>query len=155
MHRAVEIARHRHHPLLSQISLIRVCPRLSIYITVNMSLGKRQLNQLIGFLDKSGAVKDSLGGRENPAIRTVRAKREAEEAGAKHFLFHFLLPIIMILNIFRSGISERCSLVGNIAVTSHENTRRWLQGTNFASSASCLSYILFRVLRCSSRSLPQ
>ena len=149
----VEIARHR-HPLLSQISLIRVCPRLGIYIATNMSLGKRQLNQLIGFLDKSGAVKDSLGGRENPAFRTARAKREAEEAGAKP-LTHALLPIIMIPKIFRPGISERCSLVGNITVASYENTRRWLQGTTFVSSTSHLSYILFRVLRCSSRSLPQ
>ena len=33
--------------------------------------------------------------------------------------------------IFRPGISERCSLVGNITVASHENTRRWLQGTIF------------------------
>lgn len=28
-------------------------------------------------------MKDSLGGRENPAFRTVRAKREADEAGVK------------------------------------------------------------------------
>lgn len=119
-----------------------------------MSLGKRQLNHLIGFLDKTGAVKDSLGGRENQAFRTARAKREADEAGAKA-LIRALLPIIMIPNIFRPGIPERCSLVGNITVASHENTRRWLQGTIFVSSTSYLSYILFRVLRCSSRSLPQ
>jgi hypothetical protein len=72
-----------------------------------MSLGKRQLNQLIGFLDKSGAVKDSLGGRENPALRAVRAKREAEEAGAKP-LFHVFLPIIMSLTYsdreYRKGV---------------------------------------------------
>ncbi|KAJ3502317.1 hypothetical protein NLJ89_g8943 [Agrocybe chaxingu] len=42
--------------------------------------GKKQLNQLIGFLDKGGSVKDSLGGRENQALRTVRAKRDADEA---------------------------------------------------------------------------
>jgi hypothetical protein len=37
---------------------------------------------LIGFLDKGGGtVKDSLGGRENQALRTVRAKRELDEAG--------------------------------------------------------------------------
>ena len=119
-----------------------------------MSLGKKQLNQLMGFLDKSGAVKDSLGVRENQAFRTARAKREAEEAGAKP-LIHVLLPITMIPNMFRPGISERCSLVGNITVASHENTRRWLQGTIFVSSISYLSYILFRVLRCSLRSLPQ
>ena len=99
-----------------------------------MFLGKRQLNQLIGFLDKSGAVKDSLG-RENQAFRTARAKREAEEAGAK-LLFHAFLPIIMIPKKFRSGISERCSLVGNTTVASHENTRRGLQGTIFVSLTS-------------------
>ena len=74
-------------------------------------------------------MKDSLG-RENQAFRTARAKREAEEAGVKP-LIRALLPIIIIPNIFRPGISERCSLVGNITVASHENTRRWLQGTIF------------------------
>jgi hypothetical protein len=45
-------------------------------------LGKKQLNQLIGFLDKGNAAKDSLGGRsENMSLRAVRAKREADEAG--------------------------------------------------------------------------
>ncbi|KAF9478021.1 RhoGAP-domain-containing protein [Pholiota conissans] len=42
--------------------------------------GKKQLNQLIGFLDKGGSSKDAIGGRENQALRTVRAKREADEA---------------------------------------------------------------------------
>jgi hypothetical protein len=45
------------------------------------TIGKRQLNQLIGFLDKGVSAKDGLGTRENQAARTVRAKREAEEAG--------------------------------------------------------------------------
>ena len=31
-------------------------------------------------------MKDTLGGRENPALRIVRAKREADEAGAKRML---------------------------------------------------------------------
>jgi hypothetical protein len=44
--------------------------------------GKKQLNHLRGFLEKSGSVKESLGGaRENHALKTVRAKREADEAG--------------------------------------------------------------------------
>jgi len=44
-------------------------------------VGKRQLNQLIGFLDKGGA-KDGLGGRSaDSGLRAVRAKREADEAG--------------------------------------------------------------------------
>ena len=36
---------------------------------------------MIGFLDKGGVVKDGLGGRENQAFKTVRAKRDADEAG--------------------------------------------------------------------------
>ncbi|PFH54752.1 hypothetical protein AMATHDRAFT_44554 [Amanita thiersii Skay4041] len=47
--------------------------------------GKKQLNQLMGFLDKGGAVKDSLSSvRENQALRTVRAKREADEADKEY-----------------------------------------------------------------------
>ncbi|KAF5312338.1 hypothetical protein D9619_002972 [Psilocybe cf. subviscida] len=42
--------------------------------------GKKQLNQLIGFLDKGGSAKDGLGNRETSALRTVRAKRDADEA---------------------------------------------------------------------------
>ncbi|KAH6916798.1 hypothetical protein BKA70DRAFT_1485592 [Coprinopsis sp. MPI-PUGE-AT-0042] len=47
--------------------------------------GKGKLNQLIGgFLDKGG-VKDTLsGGREPQALRTVRAKREADEADKEY-----------------------------------------------------------------------
>ncbi|KAF5336909.1 hypothetical protein D9611_003445 [Ephemerocybe angulata] len=42
--------------------------------------GKKQFNQIIGgLLDKRGAP-DGLGSRENQALRTVRAKREADEA---------------------------------------------------------------------------
>lgn len=44
-------------------------------------IGKKQLNQIIGgFLDKRGAP-DGFGSRENQALRNVRAKREADEAG--------------------------------------------------------------------------
>ncbi|OJA07951.1 hypothetical protein AZE42_05927 [Rhizopogon vesiculosus] len=47
--------------------------------------GKKQLNQLITFLDKSGTVKESLGVRsENSALRAVRAKREADEADKEY-----------------------------------------------------------------------
>ena len=41
--------------------------------------GKRQLNQLMTFLDKGGNLKD--GSRSDNALRTVRAKREADDAG--------------------------------------------------------------------------
>ncbi|KAG1828658.1 hypothetical protein EV424DRAFT_1591631 [Suillus variegatus] len=47
--------------------------------------GKKQLNQLITFLDKSGTVKESLGVRsENSALRAVRAKREADDADREY-----------------------------------------------------------------------
>ncbi|KAI0063187.1 RhoGAP-domain-containing protein [Artomyces pyxidatus] len=47
--------------------------------------GKKQLNQLITFLDKSGTAKDGLGGRNTDnALRSVRAKREADEADKEY-----------------------------------------------------------------------
>ena len=46
-------------------------------------LGKRQLNQLITFLDKGGN-KDALGARSDNALRAVRAKREADEADKEY-----------------------------------------------------------------------
>ncbi|KZT22129.1 RhoGAP-domain-containing protein [Neolentinus lepideus HHB14362 ss-1] len=46
--------------------------------------GKRQLNQLMGFLEKKDTIKDSLGGRSDAALRVVRAKREAEEADKEY-----------------------------------------------------------------------
>jgi hypothetical protein len=33
------------------------------------------------FLDKSNTMKDGLGGRSDAALRSVRTKREADEAG--------------------------------------------------------------------------
>lgn len=41
--------------------------------------GKRQLNQLMTFLDKGGNTKET--NRSDNALRTVRAKREADDAG--------------------------------------------------------------------------
>lgn len=38
------------------------------------------MNQLMLFLDKNN-VKDTLSGRNDIGLRSVRAKREAEEAG--------------------------------------------------------------------------
>ncbi|KAF9243745.1 hypothetical protein BU15DRAFT_71870 [Melanogaster broomeanus] len=47
--------------------------------------GKKQLNQLMTFLDKGATVKETLGVRsENSAIRAVRAKREADEADKEY-----------------------------------------------------------------------
>jgi hypothetical protein len=50
--------------------------------------GKKQFNQLMGLLDK-GATKEVLGGRSGDgALRAVRAKREADEAGDAEVRFH-------------------------------------------------------------------
>lgn len=47
--------------------------------------GKKQLNQLMTFLDKGGNVRETLGVRsENSALRAVRAKREADEADKEY-----------------------------------------------------------------------
>ncbi len=46
--------------------------------------GKKQLNQLMTFLDKGGNVRD--GGRSDNALRQVRAKREADEAGMSYLI---------------------------------------------------------------------
>ena len=45
--------------------------------------GKKQLNQLMTFLDtKGGSLKDGVGsGKGDTAFKAVRAKREADEAG--------------------------------------------------------------------------
>ncbi|TRM65964.1 hypothetical protein BD626DRAFT_194822 [Schizophyllum amplum] len=45
--------------------------------------GKRQLNTLMGLLDKSASVRET-GGRENHALRVVRLKREADEADQEY-----------------------------------------------------------------------
>ncbi|KAI0317997.1 hypothetical protein OF83DRAFT_1171488 [Amylostereum chailletii] len=47
--------------------------------------GKRQLNQLMTFLDKGASVKDGVGGRSADAsLRMVRSKREADEADKEY-----------------------------------------------------------------------
>lgn len=53
---------------------------LSVSFVSEFSTGKKHMNQLMTFLDKNN-VKDTLSGRSDTALRSVRAKREAEEAG--------------------------------------------------------------------------
>jgi hypothetical protein len=60
----------------------------------------------MGFLDKGGSVKDSLGGAQNQALRTVRAKRELEEAGM--IVFHHCPTYSPLLN--RQGLPQRRTL---------------------------------------------
>lgn len=65
--------------------------------------GKRQLNQLITFLDKNN-MKDSLGSRTDTALRAVRAKRDADEAGTCNY-FRGHDSVIRILLSYRSRLS--------------------------------------------------
>ena len=52
-------------------------------------LGKKQLNSLMTFLDnKGGNVKDGITGTKGDvAVRTVKAKRDADEAGQRAICF--------------------------------------------------------------------
>ena len=63
-----------HQGMAKVISLIRIATYW------RFMTGKRQLNQLITFLDKNN-VKDSLGSRADSALRVVRARRDADDAG--------------------------------------------------------------------------
>ena len=47
---------------------------------ITSSIGKKQLNQLITLLDKEGGIRGS-NRNADLALRSVRAKREADEAG--------------------------------------------------------------------------
>ncbi|KAJ3826239.1 hypothetical protein F5880DRAFT_129242 [Lentinula raphanica] len=87
--------------------------------------GKKQLNSLMGFLDKSGSVKESLGGRENNnALRTVRAKRELEEADKEYRKAVYWLETLRLrrTKILESGYNslsmfvEECSTAVKIAL---------------------------------------
>jgi hypothetical protein len=66
--------------------------------------GKKQLNQLIGFLDKGGSAKDGIGGRENQALRTVRAKRDADDAGKFCVKFRIFSSITLQDREYRKGV---------------------------------------------------
>ncbi|KAF5384703.1 hypothetical protein D9757_006266 [Collybiopsis confluens] len=87
--------------------------------------GKKQLNTLMGFLDKSATVKDSLGGgRENTALRTVRAKRELDEADKDYRKAVYWLETLRLrrTKILESGYNslsmfvEECSGAVKIAL---------------------------------------
>jgi hypothetical protein len=66
----------------------RIAPQLR---TDLISIGKKQLNQLITLLDKEGGIRGSSRNADM-ALRSTRAKREADEAGDVHNInyFHFI-----------------------------------------------------------------
>lgn len=59
------------------------------------------------FLDKGGAKEVLRGGLDRDPLRSVRAKREADEAGKKIFLSSAYRRLILD----RCSISECCALV--------------------------------------------
>ncbi|KAJ4499121.1 hypothetical protein C8R41DRAFT_85507 [Lentinula lateritia] len=82
--------------------------------------GKKQLNSLMGFLDKSGSVKESLGGRENnSALRTVRAKRELEEADKEYRKAVYWLETLRLrrTKILESGYNSLSMFVEECSTT--------------------------------------
>ncbi|KAI0662467.1 RhoGAP-domain-containing protein [Cubamyces menziesii] len=73
--------------------------------------GKKQLNQLMTFLDKGGNVRD--GGRSDNALRSVRAKREAEDADKEYRkAVHWLETLrIRRVKILESGFKSLESFI--------------------------------------------
>ncbi|PCH33303.1 RhoGAP-domain-containing protein [Wolfiporia cocos MD-104 SS10] len=91
--------------------------------------GKRQLNQLMTFLDKGGNTRE-LAGRSDNALRSVRAKRDAEEADKEyrkgvHWLETLRLRRIKILESgyksLDSFIRENAETVKSILVKYTDN----------------------------------
>ncbi|KAI0374525.1 RhoGAP-domain-containing protein [Pilatotrama ljubarskyi] len=79
--------------------------------------GKKQLNQLMTFLDKGGNPRD--GGRSDNALRSVRAKREADEADKEYRKgVHWLETLrIRRVKILESGFKSLESFVRESAET--------------------------------------
>jgi len=67
------------------------------------------LNQLITFLDKGGAKEGLRGGVDKDPLRSVRAKREADETGKGNFPSSTCGRLIPD----RCSISKCCALVRN------------------------------------------
>ncbi|OBZ79225.1 Protein LAS1 [Grifola frondosa] len=111
-------------PSTSAISARNRSPSSSTTLQDLAHQGKKQLNQLMTFLDKSGNVKESLGGgRSDNALRSVRAKREADEADkeyrkAVHWLETLRLRRVKILesgyNSLESFVRESAETVKNV-----------------------------------------
>lgn len=83
------------------------------------------------FLDKGSTVKETLGVRsENNALRAVRAKREADEAGQcpSTWFSHRLVQVR-----FRQGIPQGGSLVRNSPTSSNEDIGERLYGMRLLS----------------------
>ncbi|KAI0344118.1 RhoGAP-domain-containing protein [Trametopsis cervina] len=130
--------------------------------------GKRQLNQLMTFLDKGGN-KDSAGSRSDNALRAVRAKREADEADkeyrkAVHWLETLRLRRMKMLeggyNSVESFVHEMSTIVkkvttkycDNLAATSVTQTqlcshaRRIVEKISPDKDTSLLSFHIPRLI---------
>ncbi|KAG6837886.1 hypothetical protein H0H93_013039 [Arthromyces matolae] len=98
--------------------------------------GKKQFNQLIGFLDKGG-VKESLGGgRENQALRTVRSKREADDADREYRKgVHWLETLrLRRTKILEGGYNSLEMFVGEISSVMKKSLERYTDNMTATSS---------------------
>ncbi|KAI0080062.1 RhoGAP-domain-containing protein [Panus rudis PR-1116 ss-1] len=118
------------------------------------SQGKKQLNQLMTFLDKNN-VKDALAGRSDNALRSVRAKREADEADkeyrkAVHWLETLRLRRVKILE---SGYNSMESFLRENSITVKQVLKRYLD--NMLATASTQTGLCNRVLQIVERINPE
>jgi hypothetical protein len=68
-------------PPASLTWLSKVCRNKRVAVILNTVSGKRQLNNLRTLIETKGVGRDGNNAKAEAAMRTVRAKREADDAG--------------------------------------------------------------------------
>ncbi|KAH9945601.1 RhoGAP-domain-containing protein [Amylocystis lapponica] len=97
--------------------------------------GKRQLNQLMTFLDKGGNNKESLGRSDN-ALRSVKAKREADEADKEYRKAVHWLETLRLHRVktMESGYNSVESFIGETAETVKSVLRKYTDNITATSA---------------------
>ncbi|CDO72738.1 hypothetical protein BN946_scf184990.g21 [Trametes cinnabarina] len=115
--------------------------------------GKKQLNQLMTFLDKGGNVRD--GGRSDNALRSVRAKREAEEADKEYRkAVHWLETLrIRRVKLLESGFKSVESFVRESSETVKKAIEVYID--NLTAAAATQSHLCEHGRRMVDKIVPQ
>ncbi len=101
------------NPLQDLAHTGQLVPSFWVHSHIDRQPGKRQLNQLMTFLDKQGGTIKDGGNKSDMAVRTVRAKREAEEAGAVCFcIFRIGSYVLQTRNTVKVSIGWRRCVSG-------------------------------------------